>query len=97
MCRFSVEEPGQLQRTVSDLLAKKERQRMTQDLPEQPARQMPEVTRPQTLDRIALGELAEDGVYTVAQLGLCPVERTDLPYAAPASLSLSSSKSAGLR
>lgn len=29
--------------------------------------------------------------------GLSPVERTDLPYAAPASLSLSSSKSAGLR
>ena len=56
-----------MQRTVSDLLAKKERYCMTQYLPEQPARQVPEVTRPQSLDRVALGELAKDSVYTVAQ------------------------------
>lgn len=34
MCRFSVQESSQLQKAVSSLLAKKERYRVTQDLPE---------------------------------------------------------------
>src|SRR5215218_8547901 len=38
-----------------------------EDFPEQPACQMPEVTRPHPLYGVTLGELAENGVYAVAK------------------------------
>lgn len=57
-----------MQGAVSKLFAQKVGHRVTQGLPDQPSRQMPEIFRSQTLYRVALGELAEDGMHAVAQL-----------------------------
>ena len=40
---------------------------MAENFPQQPAGQMPEIFGPHLLDRVALGELREDGVDAVAK------------------------------
>jgi hypothetical protein len=65
MCRFSVEEASQLQGTISGPFAKQECYRMIQYLPNQPAGKVSEVPRPQTLYRVALGELGEDCIFGI--------------------------------
>ena len=56
-----------MQRPVAQQMVEQEGHSVAQDLPEQPARQMPQIARPHPLYRVPLHELREDGVYPVAK------------------------------
>ena len=56
-----------MQRLVARPMVEQEGQGMTQHLPQQPTRQMPEVARPHPLYGVTSGELRKDRVYSVAK------------------------------
>ena len=57
MCKFLEKEPRELQRSVALLMVEQESDGVTQDLPKQPAIQVPEVLGPHPLYGVASGEL----------------------------------------
>jgi hypothetical protein len=67
MCRFLVQELRELQRAVTRSVVEQERHGVVQDIPQQPADQVPKVFGPHSLYTIALCELRKDGVDPVAQ------------------------------
>src|SRR5919107_6222654 len=98
MCGFLEKKSRELQRSVTLLMVEQKSDGVAQDLSKQPAGQMPEVLGPHPLYAIAPGELAEDGVDSVAkpaQAGapfggrielLAPVRREELNPRAPRQL-----------
>jgi len=67
MCRFLVEGLRELKRAVTRSVVEQEGHGVAQDLPQQPADQVPKVFGPDSLYTIALCELRKDGVDPVAQ------------------------------
>jgi hypothetical protein len=90
MCGFLVEELRESQGSVTRSMVEQEGNGVAEDLPQQPASQVPEVPGPYPLYAIAPRELREDGINAVtkaaqegAPLGsrvllLCPVRREEL-------------------
>jgi hypothetical protein len=56
-----------LKGSVTSSVVEQEGDGVREDLPKQPASQVPEVLSPYPLDRVASRKLAEDGVDTVAK------------------------------
>jgi hypothetical protein len=68
MCRFiSGKKPCELQRSVTYPAVEQQSASVAQNLPQQPARQAPKVSRPYALEAITLSELAEDRVDAAAE------------------------------
>ena len=65
--RVLVEEFCELQRSVAHPMVEQEGHGVAQDLPKQPAGQVPEILGPHPLYRVASGELKKDGVDTVSE------------------------------
>ncbi len=63
-----MEEFSELQRPIAGPVVKQERHGMAEDLPQQPAGQVPKVLSPHPLYAVALCELREDGVDAVAKV-----------------------------
>ncbi len=62
-----MEEFSQSQRSVAQQMVEQEGDGVAQDLPEQPACQVPQIACPHPLYAIAPHELREDGIYAVAK------------------------------
>jgi hypothetical protein len=72
MCGFLAEESSQLQGPVTSSVVEQEGDGVTENLPKQPASQVPQVLGPHLLNGVASRELTEDGIYPVtkaAQIG----------------------------
>src|ERR671926_709957 len=67
MCGFLVDELRELQRAVARTVVEQEGDGVAEDLPQQPAGQMPKVFGPHSLEGVSSGELRKDGVDPVAQ------------------------------
>jgi len=67
MCEFLQKESRELQRSVALPMVEHESDSVTQDLPKQPASQVPEVPSPYPLYGVSPAELRKDGVDPVAK------------------------------